>query len=100
MSFAKSKIFPLEDKGGAVFHGGIIDNSEPNVIPFQNSPYARNFRVSGGGISIRQGFYNFANVTATPFGIGNYPAWDTTLDVLVVGNKVSATQYLSTISKL
>lgn len=65
MSQATSKLIPLQDKEGAVFRGGIINNSEPNVIPYSNSPLAQNFRVNSGGISIRPGFYAFASLTGT-----------------------------------
>ena len=50
MTSAKAKFITLQSGSGdnakPVFNGGIVDNSAENVIPYHNSPYARNFRVS------------------------------------------------------
>ena len=35
------------------------------MIPDQNSPFARNFRVNAGGISVRPGYYTFASLVGT-----------------------------------
>jgi hypothetical protein len=40
MTFRTAKFIRMEDaKTGGVFDGGIIDNTEPNLIPYANSPY-------------------------------------------------------------
>lgn len=59
MAQENAKFIPLQDKTGSVFTGGIIDNSESWMIPYKSSPYARNFRVNGRGISSRLGFSQF-----------------------------------------
>ncbi len=46
MSQRTAKFIPLSDKEGSVFQGGIVDNSQPWMLLYKNSPYARNFRVS------------------------------------------------------
>lgn len=79
-----------------VFYGGIVDNSESNVIPYHNSPFARNFRVSSGWILIRPWYYNFTSLTGTgtkPFGITSYVQSDTTASLLA-GYKNDSTHYL------
>jgi len=65
MSFATSKYIPLQDKKGQVFLGGIIDNSQPWMLPYKASPFARNFRVNGRGISPALGFSRIATLWAT-----------------------------------
>jgi len=67
----KAKFIPLNDKAWNIFTGGIIDNSEPYMIPYKNTPYARNFRVGGRWISQRLWFNQFGvNLWAT-----DYPRW-------------------------
>jgi hypothetical protein len=71
MSQSKAKFIPLQDKKWTVFTGGIVDNSEPWMISYSNTPYARNFRVSWKGISQRLWFSQFwADLGAT-----DYPRW-------------------------
>lgn len=78
MSQRTAKFVPLTDpgkNGGSVFQGGIIDNSRPWMIPYKNSPYARNFRVSGRGIETRLGFSQFGDdlaASGNPVGIAAY----------------------------
>jgi hypothetical protein len=71
MSQSTSKFIQLADKRGSIFTGGIIDNSESWMIPYKNTPYARNFRVSWRGISVRLGFNQFGSSFA---GV-DYPRW-------------------------
>ena len=61
MPFSRSKYIELEDKLGPVFFGGLVDNAEPNLIPYACTPYGRNFRVNGRGITIRPGYYTLAS---------------------------------------
>lgn len=53
MPFSRSKYIDLKDKFGPIFFGGLVDNAEPNLIPYACTPYGRNFRVNGQGITIR-----------------------------------------------
>lgn len=72
MPFANSKYIPLQDKTGRVFTWWIIDNSEPWMIPYKNTPYARNFRVNWRWISIAPGFTQVWTNLGT---IQTYPKW-------------------------
>lgn len=79
-----------------VFYGGIVDNSEPNMIPYHNSPYARNFRVFAGWIGNRPWYYQVANMSGT--GAKPYGIWTYENNGMVVGYKSSATSYLTLIN--
>lgn len=75
MSQSTAKFITLADTQGTVFTGGLITNSEPNVLPYHNTPLAYNFRVNAGGISIRPGYYTFSSLTGTgwkPFWLSPY----------------------------
>lgn len=100
--FSQAKYIPLSDKQGPVFSGGIIDNSPPNTIPYKNTPYARNFRLSGYGTAIRPWFTQFGN---TIWGTGIAPTWmgaylraDPTTDRIVVAYQYSGSSGLTTIN--
>lgn len=56
MPFSRSKYIELKDKFWPIFFGGLVDNAEPNLIPYACTPYGRNFRVNGQGITIRPGY--------------------------------------------
>jgi len=71
MTFAKAEYKDLTDKQWSVFTGWIVDNSEAWMIPYKNTPYARNFRVNGRGISIRPWFYQYW----ASFWTTDYPRW-------------------------
>jgi hypothetical protein len=80
--------------------GGIIDNSEPNVIPYKNTPYARNFRVSGRGISTRLGFNQFGSSfagTDYPRGIAAYNRSVLANDQIIVRYNIDGTHKLVSI---
>lgn len=98
MSQKNAKFIPMQDSKWVVFTWGIIDNSEPNVIPYQNTPYARNFRVNAGGISVRPWYYTFSSLSGTgvePFWITSYTRWGWATSYILVGYKHSATEYLT-----
>lgn len=101
MSFNTAQYIPLEDKNGPVFTGGIIDNNEPNRIPYQNTPYGRNFRVKGEGISSRPGFVQRgSNFGASGYakGLAVYYRSDPTQDSFIVSYPYSGTQKLLSIN--
>lgn len=100
MSQASAHFVPLQDKKWPVFTGGLVTNSEANVIPYQNTPLAYNFRVNAGGISIRPWFYTFKTLTGTwskAFGITNYTRVSSANNRLVFGYKADSTHYLTTL---
>ncbi len=75
MAQKDSKFIPLSDKQGSVFTWWIVNNSPSWTISYAKTPYARNFRVNGGWISIRPWFYQFWNdlwSSDYPKGIGVY----------------------------
>lgn len=100
MTFAAAKDITLTDKQGPILTGGIIDNSTAFDIPYKNTPYARNFRVNGRGISIRPGFYQLGDsfaATGNPKGIAAYYRSNPTNDRIVVRFDTDATHKLVSI---
>ena len=82
-----------------VFNWWIVDNSQPNVIPYHNSPYARNFRVDAGGISVRPWYYTLTALSGTgnkAFGLTSYVQWPSS--ALLAWYKNDATHYLVSIT--
>lgn len=98
MSFAKSKSIPLADKQWSVFTWGIVDNSEPNLIPYQNTPFGRNFRVNWQGISIAPWFVqvgdNFDSQSNYPRGIWPYLRSNPANDSIIVNYPLDGTHHL------
>lgn len=101
MSQNTAKFIPLQDpKTWPVFFWWIVDNTEPNNLPYANSPYARNFRVNGRWISSRLWFYQFGD----SFAGADYPRWiaayfrsSTANDRIVVRYNIDATHKLVSI---
>lgn len=102
MSYNDAKYIPLQDKQGSVFQWWLVDNSEPNMIPTKCSPFGRNFRVNGQGISIRPWFLQRALLSNTvydyPKGIAAYLRSNPTNDSIIVNFPYSGTQKLVSIN--
>lgn len=97
----KAKFIPLSDKQGNIFTGWIIDNSEPWMIPYANTPYARNFRVNWRGISIAPWFYQFwDSLTGSdyPRGIWAYYRSVIANDRIVVRYNIDSTHKLASVN--
>lgn len=97
MGQTKAKFMPLNDKEGNIFTWGIIDNSEAWMIPYSNTPYARNFRVSWRGIYIAPWFYQFGDsLTGTdyPRGIWAYYRSAVANDRIIVRYNIDSTHKL------
>lgn len=97
MPQSKAKFIPLSDKEWPIFTGGIIDNSEPYMLPYKNTPYARNFRVNGRWISQRLWFSQFwDNLWSSdyPRGISAYYRSVIANDRIIVRYNVDATHKL------
>lgn len=71
MSQSKAKFVALNDKQWNVFTGWLINNSEPWMIPYSNTPNAQNFRVTWRWIETRLWFYQFWQ----SFAWSDYPRW-------------------------
>lgn len=70
------------------------------MIPYANTPYARNFRVNGRGISSRLGFYQFGDDLGAadyPRGIASYYRSVIANDRIVVRYNVDGTHKLVTV---
>ena len=94
MSQANSKFINLSDKKGSVFWGGVVDNLMSWKLSYKNSPYARNFRLTDWGISIRPWFYQYwADITWSdyPRGIWAYYRSVIANDRIILRHNVSWT---------
>lgn len=100
MSFLNSKYIYPSSKKGAVFSGGIVNNS-PNTHLWDNySPYWINFRLDGQSVINRPWFQTLVTVDWT-----DYPRWIATYlraggaNRLVVRQNVDATHDLVSITE-
>lgn len=101
MTFNTAKYIPLEDKVGPVFLWGIIDNNPQSVIPYANTPYARNFRVFWYGIGPRPGYQQIGSDLGTnvkPNGMGLYLRATAATSRVVVWIPYDATHGLVTVT--
>lgn len=99
MSFTSAKYVTLSDKQGKVFSGGLVDSTPPNLLPYKATPYARNFRTDGQGVTIRKGYtslFTYDGLGDAPFGISSY--YRTAGSRVIVGYKDDATHFLSSVN--
>lgn len=98
MSFTSAKYVTLSDKQGKVFSGGLVDSTPPNLLPYKATPYARNFRTDGQGVTIRKGYTSILSYSGTgtaPFGISPY--YRTAGSRVIIGYRNDGTHWLSSI---
>lgn len=100
MSQKNAKFIPLQDWQWTVFTWWVVDNSPSQFISYSKTPYARNFRVNGGWISIRPWFYQFWNdlwASDYPKGIGAYYRSNPANDKIIVRYNIDWTHKLVSI---
>lgn len=87
-------------KMDGIFSGGYVDNLQPHKLDNKNTPFGRNFRITGQGIKKRPGFTNIATFSGNdyPRGLGRYLRSDGA-DRLLVRYNESGTEKLITIDE-